>query len=78
MGVWVHAFDNSDVTWFSPKLNCGGGSQGLGGNEDHVHSTNGGGDAYVLSLIRSDRYVPGAWCDFPSARKVSFICEGII
>merc|ERR1712179_701693 len=64
VGVWVHAFDNSEVTWFSPKLNCGGGSQGS--DDNHIHTTTSGGDAYLVSLRRSNRYLPGAWCDYPS------------
>ena len=76
MGVWVHALDNSEVTWFSPKLNCGGGSQGS--DDNHIHTTTGGGDAYLLSLRRDDRYSAGAWCDYPSEEKEFFICKGFI
>ena len=77
VGVWVHAFDNSDVTWFSPKLNCAGAGISEG-DENHRPTTTGGGDAYVLSLNRDKRYVAGAWCDYPSEEPQNFICEGNI
>ena len=74
-GVWVHALDNSEVTWFSPKLNCGDYGEGHGTLH---YPTNGGGDAYLLTLSKDEPYAMGAWCDYKSVLPQYFICEGII
>ena len=63
------------MTWFSPKLNCAGTTEG---DDNHRFMTNGGGDAYLMSLKRNNRYEYGAWCDIPKEIAEFFICEGII
>ena len=65
--MWVHALDNSDMTWFSPKWNCypdqNTGSRGY--------------DAYMLGF-HHENVRNGAYCDEVYASKRTFICEGML
>ena len=63
-GVWVHATDNADVTWFNPKWFC---------NNDTPF---GGGDAFMLLIAHEIR--DGATCDWDSTSAYNFICEGLM
>ena len=68
-GVWAHAYDDSEVTWFSPKFTCecsGDGDMCLAG-----------GNAIRLDITSNSHYT-GAWCDRPNTDKLHFICEGMI
>ena len=67
-GAWSHAFDNSDVTWFSPKWTCW---------DEADFDGSYGGDAFELG-ITSNLRTNGAWCDAPSSSKHYFICESVI
>ena len=64
--VWVHALDNSDVTWFSPKWTC-----------DDTNTGSLGKDAFILSL-KQDTALNGAYCDQDYGNKRPFICERIL
>ena len=65
-GVWTHAYDNSDVTFFPPKVRCS--CEGSCTNE---------GDAYMLNISDELKY-RGNYCDDPSSREWLFICESTI
>ena len=72
-GVYVHSYDNSEVTWFGPKWSC----KCVGGNDLAKYKCSGGGDAFLVGLLR-DQHWTGAWCDWPTEREFPFICEGLI
>ena len=63
-GVWVHAYNNRDVSWFSPKWNC---------HEDgtfYIH----GGDAMEI-YVGEPRLLSGSYCDADKIIERNFICE---
>ena len=64
-GVWTHAYDNSDVTFFSPRLACGCTDRDCPG----------GGDAFMVHVGLHYR---GNYCDFNSNNVRHFICENTI
>ena len=66
-GVYVHAFDDRDVTWFSPKWGCGATSS------DHSYFYTNGGDGFLLK-VDSTHVLNGAWCD-SGKTPWNFICE---
>ena len=65
--MWTHAFDSSEVTWFSPKFTCECGDA----------FCSGGGDAMRLDISSNPKW-RGAWCDNSKSALNNFICEGII
>ena len=65
--MWVHALDNSDVTWFSPTWTC----------SSSVNTGVVGYDALIFSM-HQDKKVNGAYCDNPYDIKRNFICEGFL
>ena len=66
-GVWVHATDNTDVTWFNPKWYC---------NADKPY---GGGDAFMFHIHLTPEYISdGCFCDWDSTLAYNFICEGLM
>ena len=67
-GVWTHAYDGSDVSFFAPRVSCGC-SQCT--NSDL-------GDAFMVRLGADDPQFRGNYCDHPSSAAKTFICEAII
>ena len=76
-GVWTHAHDNSEVTFFGRRIGC---SCLLDNPESvepvHVPCPN-GGDAFRLS-IGGEKQERGNYCDKDSSNTYLFICENII
>ena len=68
-GVWTHARDNSEVSFFSPKLMCGC-------NTIQISCSN-NGNAFILN-IGNDLQYRGNYCDEISSRERNFICEASI
>ena len=66
-GVWTHALDNTDVTWFPSVRTCSAN------NEQYSV----GGDALKI-YIGCSRIYNGAYCDPPSSEGTYFICEGLL
>ena len=66
-GVWTHAYDNTEVTFFGHRISCK--------CDDRVCA--GGGDAFRLS-IGGDKHYRGNYCDQISNQKYLFICENTI
>ena len=66
-GAWTHAYDGSDVTYFSPRINCGCTDRDCPG----------GGDALVVR-VGGDKHYRGNYCDWDSSALRRFICEAII
>lgn len=59
-GVFLHASDNNEVTWFSPKwIYSDGDSMALGIRSRTLHDQENGG-----------------WKDFSSSHRNRYICEG--
>ena len=69
-GVWTHARDNSEVSFFSPKVRCNCQIQ------DQV-SCSGEGNAFVLYIGDNLQY-RGNYCDTESSGSHIFICEAWI
>ena len=67
-GLWIHSTDNSEVTWFPPKMSCN-----CGGKEACFN----GGDALMLAVYTISFY-NAAWCDEPKSYQANFICESMI
>ena len=71
-GVWTHARDNTDVTWFSNVRTC----------SCDPEQTTEGGDVLVFYIgcrrIMDGSYCNGAYCDRYYSVYQSFICEGLI
>ena len=65
-GVWTHAYDNSDVTYFTPTITC---------CNDHVCRH--GGDALLVN-VGGEKHVKGSYCDYDTSSLRRFICEAII
>ena len=67
-GVWTHAYDNSDVTFFGRRISCCG---------DRLCP--GKGDALMVQ-IGGDKGARGNYCDYDSnaPSEMKFICEAII
>ena len=61
-GVWTHALDNTDVTWFPRIQTC----------SQHNAQYSGGGDA-LLFYIGCPRIHNGAYCDGQSSESLVFI-----
>ena len=69
-GVLTHAYDDSEVSFFPPRVMCG--------CSKHTTSTcSNGADAYVLKL-NADRHERGTYCDHMSNENWKFICEANI
>ena len=66
-GSWVHARNNNDVRWFSPKWTCNGSGSGS--------VSYGGGDAILMRINGQSNVANGAWCDYYSSLEYHFICE---
>ena len=69
-GVWTHARDDSEVTWFPRVQTCSG---------SHEQYSD-GGDAFQI-YIGCPRIFNGAYCDRDHTytyESSTFICEGII
>ena len=69
-GVLTHAYDDSEVSFFPPRVMCGCSS-------DSTYACSNGGDAYILKL-KADRHERGAYCDHMSNENWKFICEANI
>ena len=69
-GVWTHALDNTEVSFFSPKVRC---SCQQGGQP----SCSGNGNAFIL-YIGNDLQYRGNYCDTVSVGHHNFICEAQI
>ena len=67
-GVWTHAQDNTDVTWFPNVRTCSGADP-----QQISH----GGDALTF-YIGCQRINNGAYCDPESTSQHLFICEGLL
>lgn len=65
-GVWTHAYDNSDVTYFTPTITCG-----------DACSCPGGGDAFMVH-VGGNKHSRSNYCDWDSNTSYKFICEAII
>ena len=67
-GVWTHATDGTDVSFFAPRISCG-----------CTHCTNSDqGDAFMFHLGDIPYYI-GNYCDAHSSSKlIEFICEAEI
>ena len=68
-GVWTHAFDDSEVSFYPPRVLCT--------CLDNQPGCSNSGDAYVLAFFK-DRHVRGNYCDKPSSEQDKFICEALI
>ena len=68
-GVLTHAYDDSEVTFFPPRVLCI--------CSDTQISCSNGGDAYILK-IEDDRHTRGTYCDRPSSDVFRFICESTV
>ena len=67
-GVWRHAYDNSEMEFFPPKISCG--------CYDSKPYCSERGDAFELNIAGSgDKQARGAYCDKPSTNARNFICE---
>ena len=68
-GVWTHARDNTEVSFFPPKVRCHcyDGQPSCGGN----------GNAFML-YIGADLQYRGNYCDQKSSSERNFICEAQI
>ena len=66
-GVWTHAHDDSEVTFFGRRIGCG--------CTDRVCP--GGGDALMVH-IGGDRHYRGNYCDYDSTTLRNFICKNTI
>ena len=65
-GVWTHATDGTDMSFFPPRIAC-----------DRSSNSN-GGDAFLLHLGSNTPIVRGNYCDNPSDEQWRFICEAEI
>ena len=70
-GVWTHAYDNSEVTFFGRRVGC------TCTNDNMYIPCPDGGDAFRLT-IRGDKHIRGNYCDKDSTMSYHFICENII
>ena len=71
-GVWRHAYDNTEVSFFPPRINCGCH------NNDNYYCSN-SGDAFTVYITESNaKYARGNYCDDLSSKAHNFICEGLI
>ena len=67
-GVWTHAKDDSDVTWFPRIQTCSANHEQYSGGGDILHF-----------YIGCPRLHNGAYCDsFATETHHRFICKGII
>ena len=67
-GVWTHAFDDSAVSFYPPRVLCH--------CTDNQPGCSNGGDVYILSF-ENDRHVRGNYCDRSSSQASKFICEAL-
>jgi len=70
--LFVHAYDNKELTWFAPERSCNG--------DGHFRSYQ-GGDSIILGIFNNgNKNIHGAWCDSPNSKtsKYRFICESLI
>ena len=70
LGVFVHAFDNSDVTLYG-YLSCWGPDNG---GQDGLS----GGDHMQLGIWGTYKRINGAWCDNYHHNVLNFICKSVI
>ena len=68
-GVWTHAVDNSEVSFFPPRVRCSCHGDNYSCSDE--------GDAYLIN-ISDDLQYRGNYCDFPSSESRRFICESTI
>ena len=68
-GVWTHAYDDSEVLFFPPRVTCV--------CSDSQSGCSNGGDAYILK-IEDDRHNRGTYCDQLTSYAFKFICEAVI
>ena len=68
-GVWTHARDNSEMSFFSPKTRCA--------CTDNQISCSANGNAFLL-YIGNDLQYRGNYCDFASSSNRHFICEALL
>ena len=68
-GVWTHATDGTDVSFFAPRVSCG-----------CTQCTNSDlGDAFIIHLGLSGIEYRGNYCDQPSTNdNWKFMCEAEI
>ena len=77
-GVWTHAYDNSEVTFFGRRLGCSCQLDNPQSPQEPVYvPCPNGGDAFRLT-IRGDKHIRGNYCDKDSTMPYLFICENII
>ena len=70
-GVWTHAYDNSDVSFYPPKISCG--------CSDSKPYCSARGEAFFMYIAGTgDKQAHGVYCDDPSTSTRNFICEGTI
>merc|ERR1739844_227442 len=67
-GKFVHAYDNSELTWINHLWRCNDGT--------NLYST--GLDYLLLGMYGKDSRITGSWCDEPATNAYYFICEGSI
>ena len=68
-GVWTHALDNSEVSFYPPRVMCR--------CTDTQPNCSGFGDAFIL-YIGDEKQLRGNYCDFNSSSQQYFICEAAI
>ena len=67
--VWTHAYDNSDVIFFPPKISCG-----CYGESSLYCSAK--GDAFEFYISDTDKQARGVYCDAPSSLlKILYVKE---
>lgn len=67
-GVWTHAHDGSEVSFFPARVSCD-----CGNSDGSCH-----GDAYMLNIQDNLAY-RGNYCDYPTTGTPrNFICEANI
>ena len=71
-GVWTHAYDGSDVSFYPPKISCG--------CSDSKPYCSARGDAFMMFIAggTGDKQAHGVYCDYPSTSLEAFICEATI
>ena len=69
-GVWTHARDNSEMSFFPPKIRCNCQWQGQ-------ESCSANGNAFILYIGDNLQY-RGNYCDNPISKEHNLICEAPI
>ena len=68
-GVWTHAYDNSDISFFPPRVRCA--------CNDNQVGCSAGGEAFVIYIGHDVQY-RGNYCDMMSSAGHYFICEATV